>query len=247
MKFTSYLENSDNPILRWVHSALIQQVRRAVIAYSGANKSLLDYGGGDGKLVRQLSQYFSWAAGIDIDLLKLEAAHYLGVPANGVFLHTDQLEELQQKVPNAFDVVVLSQVLEHTSDLNREVILKNLIKLTHSQSILIIEVPIESGRILFLKSLGGLLLEKMTGGKYQRDRYTIKEVLDRLSIQRAPHIRHPHPTGSYYGHKDFSVCNLYKFLKSYCFVEEIRYISFPLTRWFNLQALFICYWKFPEI
>lgn len=238
---TSLWKTSTNPIVRAVHLRRFETILNKAIKYSGPKKSALDYGCGDGELVRSCSKYYGFVAGVDIGPSKIEAARHLGIPPNVVFELSTNLDRIVKNVTNGFDVVILSGILEHVSDEVRDTIFRNLTAVIHPATIFIIEVPIESGPVLPLKCVGGWALKIMTHGAYKREGYSVGDLVRRISIKNAPHIRPPHPNGGYYGHKDFSVWNLREFMIRMGFtIVEVRYIPFNPFKLFNLQVCLVC-------
>jgi hypothetical protein len=68
MKFTThYLLESKSRLVRWVHNTRYESVKRAALRYAGPDRTALDYGCGDGHLVRELGPHFGFVAGAEID------------------------------------------------------------------------------------------------------------------------------------------------------------------------------------
>ncbi|HVF31400.1 MAG TPA: class I SAM-dependent methyltransferase [Acidimicrobiales bacterium] len=239
------LWSSGTGVVRWVHRRRLAAVCAAARAYArtGGARTLLDYGCGDGQIVRELAGDFERLVGVDIGPTKVATAIAAGVPANAEFLHTSEF--LAGAHDASFDVVVLSQVLEHVSDDVRDRVLDVVRSVTHDRSVVLVEVPIESGPVLLVKSIGGLVLRIATRRGYSRDTYSVPELWERRSIRRSPHRRPPHPRGEegYYGHKDFSVWNLRTHLAERMVITGTEYLPVPRLRWWNLQALFHCTWR----
>jgi 2-polyprenyl-3-methyl-5-hydroxy-6-metoxy-1,4-benzoquinol methylase len=233
------LHNSSNPIVSLVHRTRIRRVLASICRYADAGGRLLDFGCGDGGLVRLAAPSFGSVVGADITDDKLDAARAGGVPTNARFVRASELGAIVEQ-SGPFDVVVMSQVLEHVSDIVRDEIFSHLGELTHPTSHIIIEVPIESGPILVVKSTGGRILRRVTRGEYRRPTYSTKELWQRRSIAKAPHVRPPRASGGYYGHRDFSVDNLRMYLEERFLIERVDFIPINGLRHFNLQVLFDC-------
>lgn len=242
---TSHLASDPNPILRFVHGRRLRADLAIVRRHGGPQRRLLDYGCGDGLIVRGAADAYEYVAGVDTHAAALRAAGDLGVPPNGAYGTPAELDALTARL-GPFDTVSILQVLEHVSDAERDTIFTTLRRVTHHDATLVVEVPIESGPILLVKNAGAHVLHRVTRKRYKRYRLTLREMLPRLRVRSAPHIRPPRmsPDGrTPYSHKDFSVWNLKTFLEQRTRVIETRFLPVNAMGWMNLQVVFVCRWR----
>lgn len=243
--YTSELASDANPILRFVHRRRLAADLAYVRRHGGPDRRFLDFGCGDGRIVRSAADVYEHVVGVDTHAAALNAARTLGVPDNGDYGLVDELGGLTKRF-GPFDTVGIFQVLEHVSDNTRDEIFTTLRKVTKEDATIIVEVPIESGPILFLKNTGSHVLRRLTHERYKRYRLPVKELLPRLRLRNAPHVRPPResPSGrTPYSHKDFSVWNLKTYLERRCRIVETRFLPVKALRWMNLQVIFVCRWR----
>ena len=242
---TSHLASDPNPILRFVHGRRLRADLEIVRRHGGPGRRFLDYGCGDGLIVRGAADAYECVVGVDTHDAALAAARERGVPHGGAFGKVDDLDELGARF-GPFDTVSILQVLEHVSDEVRETIFSTLRGVSSSDATIIIEAPIESGPILLVKNTGAHVLHRVTGKRYKRYRLSPRELLPRLRLRAAPHVRPPRtsPDGrTAYSHKDFSVWNLKTYLEQHCRIAETRFLPVNALGWLNLQVVFVCTWR----
>ncbi len=247
MFYTSHLATDANPILRFVHSRRLATDLALVRRHGGPDRRFLDFGCGDGLIVRGAADAYELVAGVDTHAAALAAARELGVPSNAGFGLVDEIDAVTARY-GPFDTVGIFQVLEHVSDDIRDEIFDTLRKVTKPNAKLIIEVPIESGPILLVKNTGSHILHRVTRKRYKRYRLGMKELIPRLRLRTAPHVRPPRQseTGrTAFSHKDFSVWNLKTYLEERCRIVETRFLPVNALGWMNLQAIFVCTWANP--
>jgi|GEM_PF-2058599 len=114
------------------------RLRRNTSRFAPSPKTVLDFGGGGGQLMRSFL-----SAGSDCFLVDYSASSVQGVAKLG-----DTLEDVEKGLE--FDLIICSHVLEHLSDPAST--LRGLRKLAEIGSVIYCEVPFELGR--------GLMLEK---------------------------------------------------------------------------------------
>jgi 2-polyprenyl-3-methyl-5-hydroxy-6-metoxy-1,4-benzoquinol methylase len=246
--YTSHLATDRNPILRFVHSRRLATDLTLVRRHGGPDRRFLDYGCGDGLIVRGAADAYEHVAGVDTHAAALDSARRLGVPPNGDYALVDDLDDLTRRL-GPFDTIGIFQVLEHVSDETRDEIFAMLRNVSKNDSTIIVEVPIESGPVLLVKNVGSHVLHRVTHERYKRYRLGTKELLPRLRLRTAPHVRPPRHSESGrtpYSHKDFSVWNLKAYLEQRCRIIETRFLPLNALRWMNLQAIFVCRWRMSE-
>jgi 2-polyprenyl-3-methyl-5-hydroxy-6-metoxy-1,4-benzoquinol methylase len=234
------LHNSRNGIISHIHRHRIERVRSAAFRYASPDARALDLGCGDGHLARLLSAGFSEVVGADITDDKLQAARNGDIPPNVSFVPVhDLLKLVAERGP--FDVVVISSVLQHVSDPARDEMFDLLERCTRPGGHVIVEVPIESGPILLVKTVGGAILRRITRGAYARPTYTMRELWMRRSTRRTPPESRPALLSNrYYGHRGFSVEHLRRYVAQRLTIERVEPIPLPALGYFNLQVLFDC-------
>lgn len=243
--YTSSLATDANPILRFVHGRRLATDLALVRRHGGPDRRFLDFGCGDGLIVRGAADAYEYVAGVDTHAAALAAARRLGVPPNGDYGLVEELDGLTDRF-GPFDTVGIFQVLEHVSDDVRDEIFTTFRKVTNHDATVIVEVPIESGPILLVKNTGSHVLHRVTRKRYKRYRLSAEELVSRLRLRTAPHVRPPRQseTGrTAFSHKDFSVWNLKTFLERHCRIIETRFLPVNALRWMNLQAIFVCTWR----
>ncbi len=139
--YSAYTYNSKNPLARFSHRSRLGLALQLVPLAGPAN--LLDYGCGDGKMLRELQQ-LGFAG-------QLTGFDPLLVPdiADGIAFHAN-IEDLR---PGHFDFLLCLEVLEHFNRANQKRMLAEMAQLLQTQGRALISVPIETGFPSLVKNL----------------------------------------------------------------------------------------------
>jgi SAM-dependent methyltransferase len=126
----------------WGYLKRLRFVREAIASnFRGGEHSkisILDVGCGNGsQLAIQLALDGFQVTGIDVDERSIEQARRLAKEIGNINFHRGQVEEIEAL--GEFDVVILSEVLEHTDDPRS--LLAASVKHLHDEGIAIITVP----------------------------------------------------------------------------------------------------------
>ena len=133
--------------------------------------SVLDAGCGDGFLLKELVKLRVSCYGFDYNPIRVENARR-NAPGATVVSQRDLMD--QNTLPESFDVIVVSQVLEHVDD--DEIVIRNLVAMLKPGGMLIAGVPNE-----------GCLLGKLRNALFEP---SIRKTTDHIRFYTEPVIRH---------------------------------------------------------
>lgn len=198
--------SSPSKLIAWSHSSRFEVARELLAPFAG--KRLLDYGSGDGTLLKRVSDLFPTAVGADPTSEHIADSRRRFGGDTQLSFYT--ITELHERYPaGSFDVVTCMEVLEHCIDPVVELVLGDLASLASEGGTVIISVPIEIGPSLLIKQAGRRVAGMRGLGDYKwTERYSIRELLamtfatSRTSIRRETHDAVD--AGAGHGHKGFN-------------------------------------------
>jgi SAM-dependent methyltransferase len=233
---------SPSKVIAWSHSSRFDVARQLLAPLAG--RRLLDYGAGDGTLLKLVADEFPGAVGADpIPSQVSDARRRFG--GSGLSFYTmDELHD--QYAPGSFDVITCMEVLEHCTNADVEKVLDDLARLLAPGGTLIISVPIEIGPSLLIKQTARRLASLRGLGDYAwTEHYSIGELLRMIfatsstAIQRPTHVSPD--VGLAHGHKGFNWRALERRIRTRLAVDRRLFSPLGLLGgFFSSQAWFVC-------
>lgn len=224
MTYASFTYEDPNPIKSWIQR---HRLRAAAQMVDLADKSVLDYGCGDGRLFQELTAHNPRVMhGYDPSTSMIREANAYGMPNT---LFSTNFEDFDG---NRYDVVFCMEVCEHLTDESLFELVQNIYGVTHAESTLVLGVPIESG----LPSLGKNIFRLIRRQPQATVHRTILALLG-LHITRAPS-----PRGWIGTHIGFNWRHVYDMLP-YLGFRPVATSCLPvpaLGRWLNNEIYFVC-------
>ncbi|MDJ1183665.1 class I SAM-dependent methyltransferase [Roseofilum casamattae] len=236
MSYSERLLQQGNTLTRVAHRSRFQ----AVLNVLGDRKysRALDYGCGDGWLLRVAYEQGAIESGFGIDIapemiaasqetLKDIPGFQLGFPPDTTTLIS----------PQSLDLVFCTETLEHVCD--PEAVLDTVLPLCQPNATLVISVPIEVGPSLLVKQTGRYLAN-LKGG-YGYERYTPSELFSAAILWDCKSFPSSHADRlSYRAHKGFDYRDLEALLQEKIAVEKKLFSPFPMMgSLFNSTAIWV--------
>ena len=211
-------------VRRFSHHARFEMAIKLLHPMPG--ESILDYGTGDGKLLKLLQPYGCALTGYEPDSRNLP---FLARELEGIASATDEMGRL----PRQFDKITCLEVLEHVSETEALNILGNCARLITPNGRLVVSVPLEIGPSSIFKNIFRIL---------KKDGREANATL--ANILRAGMFMHVHRLdfgGGYFGHMGFDYRTLEnKFLTAGWNVLRRTYSPFPpLRNLINSQVFYV--------
>jgi 2-polyprenyl-3-methyl-5-hydroxy-6-metoxy-1,4-benzoquinol methylase len=235
--------SSRSRLIAWSHTSRFDMARELLAPLAG--KRLLDYGSGDGTLIKLVSDEFPGAVGADPIPSQVEDARRRFGAEGSLSFHT--IGELHERYgAGSFDVVTCMEVLEHCIPQDVERVLDDLARFVTSSGSVIISVPIEIGPSLLIKQIARRLAALRRMGDYAwTERYSLGELLKMTFATASTAIRRPtHQSpdiGVSHGHKGFNWRALEKRIVTRFRVERRLFSPLGfLGGYFSSQTWFIC-------
>lgn len=235
--------SSPSRVIAWSHSSRFRVARELLAPFAG--QRLLDYGSGDGTLLKLVADAFPSAVGADpIEAQVVDARRRFGEDGSPTFY---TISELQERYPAAsFDVIICMEVLEHCVPSEVERVLQDMRRLVTPEGTVIISVPIEIGPSLVLKQAARRVAGLRGLGDYKHnERYSMSEIVKMTlatSTTSIPRPTHDAPDiGPAHGHKGFNWRALQKRIESRFVVRRRRFSPLRfLGGFFSSQVWFVC-------
>lgn len=224
MSYSQRLLQQGNSLTRLAHRSRFNTVLNAIsgIHYHQA----LDYGCGDGWLLKVAYQEGIIASGIGVDISSQMLA-----ACQETFINTPQIEfylpsELSARIPpHSCDLIFCTETLEHVPD--PEQIIDQLLPFCQKQAKLVISVPIEVGPSLFAKQIGRYLAN-LKGG-YGYETYSPKELFSAAVLWDVNNFPSTHSQQApYRAHKGFDYRYLELLLSQKIKIEKRIFSPFPV-------------------
>jgi SAM-dependent methyltransferase len=168
--YSEHTYNSKNPLVRFSHRKRFLMALNLILENNF--NSLLDYGTGDGHLLKELK-----AIRPETELNGFEPVMH-NIDSDGIKYYSEYTAIGDKK----FDVITCFEVLEHFNESGQKEILNNLYNLLNENGILIISVPIE----IYLPSLVKNLIRIKY---YKLDFKYVKNIFKAVFGQNIPEIR----------------------------------------------------------
>ena len=237
MSYSQRLLQQGNPLTRLAHRSRFN----AVLDVLGNNKytQALDYGCGDGWLLRTAYDrgIITSGIGVDVEEYMLSASLEIFAGING--FQFSKPEELSQKIlPQSCDLIFCTETLEHIGYPAKAI---DLI-LTYCQpgAKMVISVPLEIGPSLLWKQIGRYLANLK--GNYGYERYTLKELFSATILWDTNSFPSSHLMQcEYTGHKGFDYRKIEKLLSEKLRIERRIFSPFPWSgNLLNSTVIWVC-------
>jgi 2-polyprenyl-3-methyl-5-hydroxy-6-metoxy-1,4-benzoquinol methylase len=151
MSYANQTINNSSLIKRFTHLKRFEVTKK--ILYNYEYKTLLDFGAGDGFLIKYLANYFPDKMFYGFDPLNFMyeelTSTFKKSKLNNVTI-TDNLKSLANK---KFDIVCCMEVLEHFSKSNQIHRLTEIKSLVKNDGIILVSVPLETGLSSLFKNI----------------------------------------------------------------------------------------------
>jgi len=236
MSYSERLLEKGNTLTRVAHKSRFQAVLNAL-----GNQNYpcaLDYGCGDGWLLRSAYEqgFIQAGFGIDIspDMLAASQETLKDIPGFKLGLPSETQTLIS---PQSLDLVFCTETLEHVPD--PATILDTVLPLCKPNAKIVISVPIEVGPSLFVKQTGRYLAN-LKGG-YGYERYTPKELFSAAILWDCKSFPSSHAQqSSYRAHKGFDYRDLEAVLNQKLTIEKKMFSPFPvLGNLFNSTVIWV--------
>jgi SAM-dependent methyltransferase len=234
---------SSNRLVAWSHRSRFERARELLQPLAGGR--LLDYGTGDGTLLKQCVDLFPNAVGADMAGHQVDDCRkrFAGLPRL-TFVSFEEL--LAQFSSQSFDVITCMEVMEHLTSTATQTLLRNLATLLRPRGTIIISVPVETGLPLLVKQVVRVYAGWRGVGDYKyAERYTLGELCRMICAGSDASIRRPlygdNPGCQYHGHKGFNWRGLRRELMTRFTLRETNFspLNFGAGQ-FASQVWFIC-------
>lgn len=233
---------SPSRIIAWSHSSRFGVARDLLSPFAG--QRLLDYGSGDGTLLKLVADMFPSAVGADPITSQVTDAQRRFADGGPSFC---TIAELHARYgPGSFDVITCMEVLEHCVAPAVEAVLDDLAALVAPDGAVMISVPIEIGPSLLFKQVVRRVAALRRLGDYAwTERYTLGELVRMTFANSATAINRPvHESpdvGPAHGHKGFNWRALEKRITTRFTIERRLFSPLGfLGGFFSSQVWFVC-------
>lgn len=232
-------------ILGWSHRARIRRAQEILLG--DTQRTLLDYGCGDGLFLREVAGQFRHCRGVDIDDFQVsDCRKRLGSIQNVDFSSVADLDA--DDLSRSFDVITCFEVLEHCGDTQIDAVLQRFDTLLGPTGQLLISVPNETGLSLMVKQI----VRRYAAFRRWPD-YTERETFELLEfwkmvfagaktrVAREVYQRSPDASDYFHGHKGFNWRALRQKLETKFRVRRVIYSPFGwLGSVLSSQVFFVC-------
>lgn len=232
---------SKNKVIAWSHSS---RFVKALSLLDAADKSILDYGCGDGTFLAMAAGQVKTAHGSDIDANQIEGCRERFADLSNVdFSVIGDLAD--GKYDGSFDVVTCQETLEHCTEEIVEIVLSDLARLVSPTGRVIISVPIEIGPSFVLKqSIRALAARMGTSSYHMVERYSGRDAAKMVFAGRNTAVDRPLykvDGAEGYSHFGFNWRALRERVAQHLVVEETQFTPVGQLRGFvSSQAWFLC-------
>jgi 2-polyprenyl-3-methyl-5-hydroxy-6-metoxy-1,4-benzoquinol methylase len=236
MSYSQRILQQGNQLTRLAHRSRFSAVLDAI----GSEKytQALDYGCGDGWLLKNAYDMgiITSGIGIDVDPSMLSASEELfAALPNFKFFHVRETDKI---APQSCDLIFCTETLEHVDDVQTAI--ERMIACAKPNAKMIISVPIELGPALLVKQIGRYLANLK--GSYGYEKYSPKELFsaailwDTNSFPSSHSLNEPNK-----GHKGFDYRNMEKLLRNKLKIQQTIFSPFPgLGNLLNSTIIWIC-------
>lgn len=237
MSYSQRLLQQGNSLTRLAHRSRFSSVLN-VLGNTKYNQAL-DYGCGDGWLLKTAYEEGIISSGIGIDVADymLEACQEIFVDIPG--FQFGKPEEISQRItPKSCDLIFCTETLEHIG--HPEKALEQILSYSQPGAKMVISVPIEIGPSLLLKQIGRYFAN--LGGNYGYERYKLNELFSAAILWNTNTFTSSHSSQSdYTGHKGFDYRKLEKTLQEKVTVEKTIFSPFPWSGdLLNSTVIWVC-------
>ncbi|HEY9637583.1 MAG TPA: class I SAM-dependent methyltransferase [Coleofasciculaceae cyanobacterium] len=199
----------------------------------------LDYGCGDGWLLKMAYEHNLVKAGfgVDIEPLMISACQEMFADIPG--FEFCQPHQLSQKIsPNSCDLVICTETLEHVGE--PESVLEQMLLYSKLGAHLVISVPIEIGPSLLFKQVGRYFANRKGGYGYER--YNLNELFSASILWNTNSFPSSHSLNApARGHKGFDYRKIDQLLQGKVAIERRVLTPFPWTgHLLNSTIIWIC-------
>ena len=236
MSYSQRLLQQGNSLTRLAHRSRFDAVLN-IISNQQYNQAI-DYGCGDGWLLRTACErgIVTSGIGIDIEPQMLSACqnNFDKIPGFK-FCHPQEMPT--QIAPKSCDLVFCTETLEHVG--NPEEVLNSILPYCQPRAKVVISVPIEVGPSLIFKQIGRYFANLK--GNYGYERYQINELFSAAILWDASQFPSSHsiPT-NHRAHKGFDYRKLSTILKEKINIEKQFFSPFPwLGNLLNSTVIFL--------
>lgn len=237
MSYSQRLLQQGNSLTRLAHRSRFN----AVLDVLGNNKytQALDYGCGDGWLLRTAYErgIVTSGIGVDVEEYMLSTCQELFAGINGFQFSTPK--ELSQKIlPQSCDLIFCTETLEHIGYPAKALDL--ILNYCQPGAKMVISVPLEIGPSLLWKQIGRYLANMK--GNYGYERYTLKELFYATILWDTNSFPSSHLSQcEYTGHKGFDYQKIEKLLAEKVTIERRVFSPFPWSgNLLNSTVIWVC-------
>lgn len=237
MSYSQRLLQQGNPLTRLAHRSRGSSVLN--VLGNAKYKQALDYGCGDGWLLKTAYEegIITSGIGIDVEDYMLAACQEIFVGIQG--FQFGKPEEISQAIPpKSCDLIFCTETLEHIG--HPEKALEQILYYSQPGAKMIISVPIEIGPSLVFKQMGRYFANLR--GNYGYERYKFDELFSAAILWNTNTFTSSHSSHSdYTGHKGFDYRKLEKILKERVTVEKTLFSPFPWSgNLLNSTVIWVC-------
>ena len=237
MSYSERLLQQGNQLTRLAHRSRFSAVLN-VLGNAQYNQAL-DYGCGDGWLLKTAYEQGVIQSGIGVDIEDYMLAACQENCANLPSLKFCKPQEISDKItPHSCDLVFCTETLEHIG--NPEKVLDLILLYCQPSAKLVISVPIEIGPSLILKQTGRYFANLK--GNYGYERYQPQELFSAAILWDVNSFPSSHSLKEQStGHKGFDYRNLEKILRQKLKIEQQFFSPFPwFGNLFNSTVIWVC-------
>ncbi len=237
MSYSERLLQQGNSLTRLAHKSRFSVVLDAISnqQYSQA----IDYGCGDGWLLRSAYDLGIVTSGIGVDVESYMLSDCQKIFADLPEFQFCQPHEISEKIlPKSCDLFLCTETLEHVE--NPETVLDQILPYCQIGARMVISVPIEIGSSLIIKQIGRYFAN-LKGG-YGYEKYSLGELFsasilwDTHSFPSSHSLNHP-----YKGHKGFDYRKLEKIIQKKVTIERRIFSPLPwIGNLLNSTVIWIC-------
>lgn len=237
MSYSQRLTQGGSFLTRLSHRSRYDRTLRHI---GGESYNLaLDYGCGDGLLLRRAYDLGLIRSGIGVDVAAemLEACGQRFAGISG--FKFSRPESLSDSIASqSCDLAICTETLEHVASI--EVTLEQILRYCQPRAKLVISVPIEIGPALVGKQIGRYLANRK--GNYGHERYTWRELCAASIGWNVDCFHSSHNSDVVMkGHKGFDYRKVAKLLDKRVTVEKTVFSPFPvLGPWANSTVFWVC-------
>lgn len=236
MSYSQRLLQQGTSITRLAHQSRFRQVIQAIGKQQ--YKCVLDYGCGDGWLLKALYEQgkIQGGFGVDISPHMLSCCENIFTDIQGFqFFQPDAMEH--HIPPHSCDLLLCTETLEHVDDAERAI--AQMLPYCKSGAQVVISVPIEIGPSLLIKQMGRYFANLK--GRYGYERYRLPELFSAAILWDATRFPSSHlENASLKGHKGFDYRKLEQIVAQKINLEQTQFSPFPvLSNILNSTAIWI--------